>query len=74
MLSFLDTNVFLYAAGSSHRLREPCQEILRRVADGNLFAITSTEVVQELLYVLDRRGRGADGIRLSRRVLLLFPP
>jgi len=43
------------------------------VADGHLFATTSTEVVQELLYVLDRRGRGADGIRLSRRVLLLFP-
>ena len=43
---FLDTNVFLYAAGGEHVLREPCRRILRNVVD--IDAITSSEVVQEI--------------------------
>jgi predicted nucleic acid-binding protein len=73
MLLFLDTNVFLYAIGGEHPLREPCRTILRRLGDGDLAATTSTEVVQELLYVLARRGRREQAVELAGHVLSLFP-
>ena len=73
MTHFLDTNVFLYAAGGDHPNRSPCQEILRRVARGELAATTSSEVVQEILYVLARRGMRDEGVLLARQVLQLFP-
>lgn len=69
---FLDTNVFLYAAGADAALREPCARVLREVAAGRLLALTSTEVVQELIYVLQRRQRLQDGLRLARGVMGLF--
>ena len=73
MALFLDTNVFLYAAGTPHALREPCRAVLERVAAGTLHAITSAEVVQELLYVLARKGRREDAVRLAASVIDLCP-
>jgi predicted nucleic acid-binding protein len=70
---FLDANVFLYAAGGSDPYREPCRRVLRNVEDGSLPSNTSVEVVQELLYVLWRRGLAEKGIRLARDVIALFP-
>jgi len=70
---FLDTNVFLYAAGGDHPLRRPCQDILRRAADGELNAATSSEVVQEVLYVLSRRGLREQAVALARNILAVFP-
>lgn len=73
MAAFLDTNVFLYAAGGEHPLRTPCQNILRRVASGQLAATTSSEVVQEILYVLARRDLVSEALTLARSVLQLCP-
>lgn len=70
---FLDSNVFIYAAGTESRLKAPCANILRRIAAGDLDAITSVEVVQELHHVFRRRGRLADGVGLGRDVARLFP-
>jgi predicted nucleic acid-binding protein len=70
---FLDANVFLYAAGASDPYREPCRRVLRKVEEGSLPSNTSAEVVQELLYVLWRRGLAEKGIRLARSVIDLFP-
>jgi predicted nucleic acid-binding protein len=71
--TFLDTNVFLYAAGGDHPYRQPCQRILRRVAEGELDATTSSEVVQEILYVLTRRGLRSQALSLARNILTVFP-
>ena len=73
MTFFLDTNIFLYAAGGDHPHREPCQHILRRVAEGELNATTSSEVVQEILYVLTRRGLRTQAVALARNILAVFP-
>jgi len=70
---FLDTNIFLYAAGASHPLREACARVLRRVADGTLDATISSEVIQEVLYVLIRRGRRGDALKLANDLASLFP-
>jgi predicted nucleic acid-binding protein len=73
MQIFLDTNVFLYAAGASHPQREACAKVLRRVADGALHATINSEVVQEILYVLNRRGRREDALKLAGHLTALFP-
>ncbi len=70
---FLDTNVFLYASGADHPFRRPSQQILERVAHGDLAATTNSEVVQEILFVLNRRGMASAGRELARRTILLFP-
>jgi hypothetical protein len=73
MPTFLDTNIFLYAAGSDHGEKGACVQILRRVAEGTLEATTNTEVIQEILYVLIRRGRRQQAMALARQVLILCP-
>jgi len=70
---FLDSNVFIFAAGADGPLKDPCVAILRRVATGDLEASTSAEVVQEIHHVFRRRGRLVDGVRLGREVVRLFP-
>lgn len=70
---FLDTNVFLYAAGGEHPLRDPSRAVLDRWETGSVAATTSSEVVQEILYVLRRRGEHEKGLFLARRVMSLFP-
>jgi predicted nucleic acid-binding protein len=69
---FLDTNVFLYAIGAQHPLKAPSQRILERVGDGELDAVSSTEVVQEILYVLIRRGFRETGLKLARHTTQLL--
>ena len=64
--TFLDSNVFLYAAGSEHPLRAPCRRAIEEVAAGDLAAVTSSEVVQEILHVLSRRHLTREAVRLAR--------
>lgn len=73
MAAFVDANVFLYAAGADSPYRGPCLRILRAVAAGDLPANTSTEVLQEVLHVLTRRGSRALALRAAEDVLGLFP-
>ncbi|MBN1945754.1 MAG: type II toxin-antitoxin system VapC family toxin [Bradymonadales bacterium] len=73
MVAFLDTNIFIYAAGAEHPLKAPCVELLRRVAVGDLDATTSAEVIQEIHHVYRKRGRLVEGVELGRQVLLLVP-
>lgn len=47
---FLDANVPIYAAGRPHALKEPCVEVLTRVAERPQAFITDAEVLQELLH------------------------
>ena len=50
MTVFLDTAVLMYAAGAEHPLRDPCRAVLQRISDGDLEAVISAEVVQEILH------------------------
>ena len=71
---FLDTNVFLYAIGA----RAPAQggepRVLEQVGDRTLDAVTSTEVIQEILYVLGRRGLRETVLKLARHTIELLDP
>ena len=70
---FLDSNVFLYAAGREHPLRTPCRAALRRIAAGSIPAAISSEVIQELLHVVSRRNPRSEAVRLARQALELVP-
>ena len=54
---FVDTNVFIYAVGSSHPLKSPAEEFFRSARDSGTSLVTSVEVLQELLHVYRRTGR-----------------
>jgi len=51
----VDTTVLVYAVGTDHPLREPCQRLIRAIADGTILATTTIEVVQEFTHVRARR-------------------
>lgn len=74
MTLFLDTAVFMYAAGTDHPLKAPCRAILEGAASRRLDATTSAEVVQEIFhrFVAIRRPELASAI--AREVLESFEP
>jgi hypothetical protein len=73
---FVDTNVFVYAVGRPHPLREEAQHSLRdRVAAGVPLA-TSAEVLQELLHIYLPVGRLASldaALHLARDLTTIWP-
>lgn len=66
MKYFLDTTVFMYAAGREHPLKAACTAVLRRVADEEIDAVTNTGVLQEILRRYEALGQGEQGLRLAR--------
>ena len=66
---FLDTNIFMYAAGASHPYKEPCVRILSLVETGELVAAINTEVLQELLYRYSHISLPDKGVQLCRMIL-----
>ena len=55
--SFVDTNVFVYAVGRDHPLREPARRLLRDRLRRRVSMATSAEVLQELLHAYLPVGR-----------------
>lgn len=64
----------MYAAGREHPLREPCREILQYVSSGRLHAVTSAEVVQEILHRFMHLGHRPTAAALAAATLDLFSP
>lgn len=50
-----DTSIFVYALGREHPYREPCREIVRKAASGDLQGEASADLLQELLHQRVRR-------------------
>ncbi len=68
MKIFVDSNVPMYVAGRDHPHREPSRRFMARVSAGEVEAVTSTEVLQEILY----RYLGMRRPELADRVYALF--
>lgn len=47
---YVDTNVFMYAVGRAHPLRQPARDFLERSVESRSRLVTSAEVLQELLH------------------------
>jgi predicted nucleic acid-binding protein len=70
----LDTTVLVYAVGTDHPLREPCQSLIRTIADGTISATTTVEVIQEFTHVRARRRDRKDAAGLARDYIELLSP
>jgi uncharacterized protein len=70
----LDTTVLVYAVGTDHRFREPCQQLIRAIADGTILATTTVEVIQEFTHVRARRRDRKDAADLARDYIELLSP
>jgi predicted nucleic acid-binding protein len=70
----LDTTVLVYSKGSDHALRDPCRQLISAIADGQLQATTTVEVIQEFAHVrAQRRGR-ADAAALAAGYAEMLAP
>ena len=70
----LDTNVFVYAVGQPHRLRNPAQALLR-AADVDRVSISTTPyVVQEFAHVYAARRPREEADQLARDVARTAAP
>lgn len=56
MRVFVDSNIVMYAAGAPHAHKQPSLAFLRRVQSGEIQAVTSVEVLQEVLHRYRRLG------------------
>ena len=67
-----DTSIFVYALGGQHPYREPCREIVKRAAAGELQGEGSVDLLQELLHQrLRRTGDRAAAAKSVRKVAKL---
>ena len=71
---FIDTAVLMYAAGAEHPLREPCRRVMLAIGSGALAAVTSVEVVQELLHRFIAIRRVEVGRQLASDAMDTFAP
>lgn len=70
----LDTTVLVYAKGAEHPLRDPCRELIKAIAAGELEATTSVEAIQEFVHVRARRRDRRDAAALGRDYAELLSP
>lgn len=47
---FIDTNIPMYAAGEEHPNKAASVKILESISEGKILGVTSTEILQEILY------------------------
>jgi predicted nucleic acid-binding protein len=73
-LILLDTTVLVYAKGQDHPLRDPCLELIDAIAEGQVEATTTVEVVQEFVHVRARRRDRSDAAALGRDYAELLSP
>ena len=67
-----DTSIFVYALGREHPYREPCREIVRRAAAGDLQGEAGADLLQELMHQRARRtGDRLDAAQAARSVAKL---
>ena len=74
MTVFVDTSVIMYANGAEHPLRDPCARIMIGIGAGEVAAVTSVEVVQEILHRFVSIKRHEIGIAIANLTLDVFAP
>ncbi len=73
----IDSNIFMYAAGSEHPNKTNSCQFLAEVAKGKIEAMIDAEVLQEILHRYRAIGRWMDGgevYDLARRIVPIVVP
>jgi predicted nucleic acid-binding protein len=71
--ALVDANVPMYAAGTDHPYKEPCIQLLLKIAEGELSACTDTEVHQEIFYRYWSIGLPDKALQVSADFLTAVP-
>jgi predicted nucleic acid-binding protein len=71
---FIDSAIIMYAGGAEHPLRDPCGRIIKSIGDGDIDAVTSAEVIQEILHRFISVRRPETGRAQANDALDLFAP
>lgn len=74
MTRFVDTAVMMYAAGGDHEYRAACARIVGGIREGEIDAVTSVEVVQEIVHRYLSIGRTEAARTMAADTLDLFAP
>lgn len=70
----LDTTVLVYAKGADHPLRDPCRRLIDAIADEEIEATTTVEVLQEFVHVRAQRRTRSDAVALGGDYADLLAP
>jgi uncharacterized protein len=70
----LDTTVLVYAKGADHHLRDPCRRLISAIAEREIEASTTAEVIQEFVHVRARRRGRVDAAVLGEDYAELLSP
>ncbi len=70
----VDTNVFLYAAGSQHPLQSAARALIDAAGAGRVMLTTTALVVQEVVHVRSVRRSRADAVSVAQAVAELCDP
>ncbi len=70
---FVDSNVPMYAAGDEHPMKAPCLAFLQIVARGEVQAVTSVEVLQELLHRYTAMGKRRRAVDVAKTFMDVVP-
>ena len=70
---FIDTNIFMYAAGSGHPNKIPSTDFLHKIARHEIEACINVEVLQEILHRYRHIGRWDDGKEVFSLVKKIVP-
>ncbi len=70
---YIDTSIFMYAAGKEHPYKSPSLKVLELIAMGELEGVISVEVIQEILHRYIHIGAKEKGICLAKKVLEIIP-
>lgn len=70
---FVDVNIVMYAAGSAHPYRRPCQAALDRIVSEKLPAMVSSEIHQEILHRYLSLGLPDKAQQVSAKLEILIP-
>lgn len=70
----LDTTVLVYAKGADHPLRDPCRRLIDAIAQGEIEATSTVEVVQEFVHVRAQRRARSDAVALGGDYADLLAP
>ena len=74
---FIDTNIFMYAAGKEHPHKIPSVNLLHKIASGEVDACINVEVLQEILHRYRHINRWEDGkavYSLTRKIIPVILP
>lgn len=74
---FIDSNIFMYAAGTSHENKIPSVRFLHRIAAKEIEGCINSEILQEILHryrLINRWDDGKEVYQLTKKITPIIIP